>query len=658
MNDPLRARPPAAGPGTLLVVDDEPDLRTLYELTLLREGYEIETAGSVEEALLRLAERSYSAIITDMRLPDGTGLDLLRRLEDTGRSEKAIVITAYGSAENAVEALKAGAYDYLTKPVDLKQFRSVVASALGRPGAGGASVVLAHLPSEFSPAAAPATRGNRAVIAQPQASTALARMAGQSGAMQQVRAMVHKVARSMAPVLVNGESGTGKELVARAIHEVSARCAQPFVAVNCGAIPEQLLEAEFFGYRKGAFTGAAEDRAGFFQAAHGGTLFLDEIGDLPLAMQSKLLRAIQERAVRPVAAPAVPASQAMRRMAGQSNAMAQVRELVDKVARSMAPVLVCGESGTGKELVARAIHEVSVRGAQPFIAVNCGAIPEQLLEAEFFGYRKGAFTGAAEDREGFFQAANGGTLFLDEIGDLPLAMQSKLLRSVQERSVRPVGAVSEQPVNVRLLSATHKDLGAEVQAGRFRQDLYYRLNVIQIRVPPLRERLEDLAGISERVLDRIAADAGVSPAPRLTREALALLTRYAFPGNVRELENLLHRAVALSGGETIDVPDLGLPESLVGEAAAQEFDGAAEVRRDIGRQNIEALPLAPVEVPLPQDLAVYLDAVERDILVRALERYRFNRTAAGASLGLSLRQMRYRMARLGVNVGGDLGDRE
>ncbi len=506
---------------SLLVVDDEPDLRTLYELTLLREGYDIETAGTVEDALAHLKDRTFSAVITDMRLPDGTGLDLLRRLEEGGRREKAIVITAYGSAENAVEALKAGAYDYLTKPVDLKQFRAVVASALGR-----------------APAVVP----------------------------------------TMDPTSLPSENGA------------------PAVV----------------------------------------------------------------RAPRPVAAPAAPAaptSQALRRMAGQSGAMAQVRELVDKVARSMAPVLVTGESGTGKELVARSIHEVSVRGAQPFIAVNCGAIPEQLLEAEFFGYRKGAFTGAAEDREGFFQAANGGTLFLDEIGDLPIAMQSKLLRSIQERSVRPVGAVSEQPVNVRLLSATHKDLGAEVQAGRFRQDLYYRLNVIQIRVPPLRERLEDLSGISERVLDRIASDAGVSPAPRLTREALALLTRYAFPGNVRELENLLHRAVALSGGETIDVLDLGLPESLVGEADANDADAGGAARRD-GNELIEPLPLAPVAAPLPQDLAAYLDEVERDILVRALERYRFNRTAAGASMGLSLRQMRYRMARLGVNVGGDLGGSE
>ena len=334
---------------SLLVVDDEPDLRTLYELTLLREGYDIETAGTVEEALMHLKDRTYSAVITDMRLPDGTGLDLLRRLEEGGRREKAIVITAYGSAENAVEALKAGAYDYLTKPVDLKQFRAVIASALGRGGTGVPTMDPASLPSEHGAPAAP-------------------------------------------------------------------------------------------------------------------------------------------RPPRPVPAAAAPVSQALTRMAGQSAAMHQVRTLVEKVARSMAPVLVSGESGTGKELVARSIHEVSVRSAQPFIAVNCSAIPEQLLEAEFFGYRKGAFTGANDDREGFFQAANGGTLFLDEIGDLPLSMQSKLLRAIQERSVRPVGAVSEQSVNVRLLSATHKDLGAEVQLSRFRQDLYYRLNVIQIRVPPLRER--------------------------------------------------------------------------------------------------------------------------------------------------------------------------
>ena len=514
---------------SLLVVDDEPDLRTLYELTLLREGYDMDTAGTVQEALLHLKDRTYSAVITDMRLPDGSGLDLLRWLEEGGRREKAIVITAYGSAENAVDALKAGAYDYLTKPVDLKQFRAVVASALGRGGTAVPTVVPASLPSEQRTAAA-------------------------------------------------------------------ARPAKP---------------------------------------------------------------------VAPPA-PAAATSQALARMAGLSQAMQHVRLLVEKVARSMAPVLVAGESGTGKELVARAIHEVSARGSQPFIPVNCSAIPEQLLEAEFFGYRKGAFTGAVEDREGFFQAANGGTLFLDEIGDLPLSMQSKLLRAIQERSVRPVGAVSELPVDVRLLSATHKDLGAEVHAGLFRQDLYYRLNVIQIRVPPLRERIEDLPAIGERVLERLAREAGVWPAPRLTAEALIHLQRYPFPGNVRELENLLHRAVALSGGELIDVYDLGLPETVFTDSAAQEIELLRGHRNaasgDIPEQRAapERVPMLPVEEPLPTDLAEYLDEVERDILVRALEQHRFNRTAAGVSLGLSLRQIRYRMARLGVNVGGDLtaSDRE
>src|SRR6476469_4959922 len=504
---------------SLLVVDDEPDLRTLYELTLLREGYDVETAGTVDDALLHLKDRTYSAVITDMRLPDGTGLDLLRRLEDGARREKAIVITAYGSAENAVEALKAGAYDYLTKPVDLRQFRAVVASAIGR-GPQTPSTDPSSLPSEGGSARAPRT----------------------------------------AP-----------------------------------APPSALPSA------------------------------------------------------------AAPSSPALGRMAGGSNAMNEVRALVEKVARSMAPVLVSGESGTGKELVARAIHEVSTRAAQPFVPVNCSAIPEQLLEAEVFGYRKGAFTGANDDREGFFQAANGGTLFLDEIGDLPLSMQSKLLRSIQERSERPVGAVTEQPVDVRLLSATHKDLGAEVQAGQFRQDLYYRLNVIQIRVPPLRERLEDLMGISERVLERLARDAGVWPAPRLTRDALVHLSRYPFPGNVRELENLLHRAVALSGSEELDVYDLGLPESVFTDSAAQELDQIASAAESAGEATRHAARMVPVEDPLPNDLAKYLDDVERDILVRALEHHRFNRTAAGISLGLSLRQMRYRMARLNVNVGGDAG---
>ncbi|MEY3474010.1 MAG: hypothetical protein RL087_468, partial [Pseudomonadota bacterium] len=341
----------------LLVVDDEPDLRTLYELTLVREGYDVESAGSVDEAWQMICEAAYDAVITDMRLPDGTGLELLQRLEKAGRRERAIVITAYGSAENAVEALKAGAYDYLTKPVDLKQFRAVVASATAQDRAQAAPVP--------APGVSPAARGER------------------------------------------------------------------------------------------------------------------DPAETPIPLDG---------------------------LVGRSAAMAQVRSLIERVARGMAPVLLQGESGTGKELVARAIHAASPRRAGPFVAVNCGAIPESLLEAEFFGYRKGAFTGASEDRGGFFQAAQSGTLFLDEIGDLPLAMQSKLLRVIQERAVRPIGHAFEVPVDARVISATHRDLGQEVQAGRFRQDLYYRLNVIRFVLPALRERADDLPDLCRAILRRISAE--------------------------------------------------------------------------------------------------------------------------------------------------------
>jgi two-component system response regulator PilR (NtrC family) len=492
----------AVNASSVLVVDDEPDLLTLYELTLLREGLEVETAASVAQAREMLESRVFRAVISDMRLPDGTGLDLLKWLESSGRPEKVIVVTAYGSPENAVTALKAGAFDYLTKPVDLRQFRAVVASAMGR---------------------------SRAAPNPPPADT-------------------------------------------------------------------------------------------------------------------------------------LPSGDPLRRLVGASEAMTQVRGLVEKVARSMAPVLVQGESGTGKELVARAIHDVSARAGQPFVAVNCGAIPENLLETEFFGVRKGAFTGANADRDGFFQAANGGTLFLDEIGDLALAMQSKLLRAIQERAVRAVGATAEQTMNVRIVSATHKDLATEVQAGRFRQDLFYRLNVIEIKVPPLRERLVDLPAIADALLARIAREAGVSPPPRLAPDARVLLARYAFPGNVRELENLLHRAVALSDGEAIAGADLALPEALLADApaagGAPRTDPVLAIVADDadGPTVAEAMGAAPhappglpaVLEPVPDDLVRYLDEVERGILVRALERQHFNRTAAGASLGLSLRQMRYRMARLGI----------
>lgn len=527
----------------LLVIDDEPDLRTLYELTLVREGHDVECAGSLGEARAALQRDSFHLIITDMRLPDGQGIELLHHLERLGRPEKVIVITAFGSAENAVAALKAGAFDYLTKPVDLRQFRAVVAAALGR-------------------------------TARPSAEQAAS----------QVR------------------------------------------------------------------------RAG--DAAH--------------------------LTVRPE----------MARLVGCSTAMQQVRLLVGKVSRSMAPVLVTGESGTGKELVARAIHGASERASGPFVPVNCGAIPENLLEAEFFGYRKGAFTGALEDRIGFFQAAQGGTLFLDEIGDLPLLMQSKLLRAIQERSVRPVGATAEVPCNARIISATHRDLTVEVQAGRFRQDLYFRLNVIHIPVPPLRDRLDDLELICADILARIALEAGVQPVPEVTRRALEHLSTLSFPGNVRQLENMLHRALALSGSQSIGIeeldgfqafvldsvaapPDLSSPSdqtvggwpqgaatSRPGALAADASQEDARPPYDFPRPRGGAGRMAPgpwgcSEVPangLPTDLAAYLDAVEKSVLEQALQRHRFNRTAAGASLGLSLRQMRYRMSRLGIGTDTDSSD--
>jgi two-component system response regulator PilR (NtrC family) len=294
----------------------------------------------------------------------------------------------------------------------------------------------------------------------------------------------------------------------------------------------------------------------------------------------------------------------------------------------MAPVLVRGESGTGKELVARAIHACSHRAEGPFIAVNCSAIPEALLEAEFFGARKGSYTGATQDREGYFQAARSGTLFLDEIGDLPLAMQSKLLRAIQERQVRSLGSTQEEEVDVRIVSATHKDLAADVHAGRFRQDLYYRLNVIEILVPPLRERREDLPALCEALLARIAQESNM-PLPVLSPSVVQQLCEHPLSGNVRELENLLHRAVALSDGEELQV-DFAPTQAPPGKEAP------------------------PVVQAMPADLQTYLDQQEREILVKALQESGFNRTAAAQRLGLSLRQIRYRIARLSIAApGGD-----
>jgi two-component system response regulator PilR (NtrC family) len=506
--------PTSTQPARILVVDDEPDLRTLYELTLLREGYRVEAAGTVAEARKHLDTDRFDAVITDMRLPDGLGMEILQRIQQDQRGERCVVMTAYGSAENAVEALKAGAFDYLTKPVDLKQFRAVVASAV-------------------------------------QATAQLA----------------------------------------------SVKAPPPSDDRNDGRQDER-----------------GEDRQ-------------DDIARLATTVGSS-------------------GAAALARLVGDSEPMRLVKARIAKVARGMAPVLVRGESGTGKELVARAVHECSQRSDGPFVAVNCGAIPENLLEAEFFGARKGSYTGSSQDRDGYFQAARGGTLFLDEIGDLPLAMQSKLLRAIQERSVRPIGSTQEDAVDVRIVSATHKDLQAEVQASRFRQDLFYRLNVIEIAVPALRDRRSDLPALCRALLARIARDAGM-PVPTLSADVLRRLSEHPLHGNVRELENLLHRAVALSDGDMLHL----------------DFDGSAPVGKPMAASVLSAVvpdsapaaavllaPTAPAKAPttVPNDLQGYLDQQEREILVRALQETGFNRTAAAARLGLSLRQIRYRIARLGI----------
>jgi two-component system response regulator PilR (NtrC family) len=303
--------------------------------------------------------------------------------------------------------------------------------------------------------------------------------------------------------------------------------------------------------------------------------------------------------------------------------MALVRSLIAKVARSEAPIYISGESGSGKELAARLIHRESVRGDKPFVAVNCGAIPENLMESEFFGYRKGAFTGAETERAGFFQAANDGTLFLDEVADLPLAMQVKLLRAIQEKHVRQVGATAEEPVNVRIICATHQDLRRLVEEGKFRQDLFFRINVIEIRMPPLRECREDVPDLAHRILERLTAGSGSTP-PALTRQALAALQDYAFPGNVRELENILERALALHGDGVIEVADLQLQPEKVGAGDTLEFGGG-------------------------QTLQDFLDEQERRAILDALQKTRYNRTAAARILGVTFRSLRYRMERLGLN---------
>jgi two-component system response regulator PilR (NtrC family) len=429
-----------------LVVDDEPDICELLAITLDRMDIDADTCGDVGSARERLTQRDYQLCLTDMRLPDGDGLELLEWMQSKGLRTPCAVITAHGNVETAVRALKLGAFDFISKPLDLQDLRKLVATALKLPGA---------------------------------------------------------------------ESSNGRG---------------------------QLL--------------------------------------------------------------------------GESAPMVELRRMIDRVARSQAPVHITGESGTGKELVARMIHAQGARAEGPFVPVNCGAIPSELMESEFFGHLKGSFTGAVADKAGLFQSAEGGTLFLDEIAELPLPMQVKLLRVIQEKSVRIVGDTVEQPIDVRILSATHRDLRSLVNAGQFREDLFYRINVIELGVPPLRERGDDVNLLSEHILERLALEMQQT-VPSLDGEARSKLAGYHYPGNVRELENILERAIALCEDGQIRADDI----------LVQTTD----------------------EVSTGADLGDQLESVQRDAISKALEETRYNKTQAAKRLGLTLRALRYRMQKLGMD---------
>lgn len=487
-----------------LVVDDERDIRELLVMTLGRMGLRCDTASSLSDARAQLARNRYDLCLTDMRLPDGSGIDLIAEINQKFPDTPVAMITAFGNVDAAVDALKAGAFDFVAKPVELAVLRDLVRHAL-------------ELREKPAPSHRPDTVATR--------------------------------------------------------------------------------------------------------------------------------------------------------LYGNSPAMAQLRQTIAKVARSQAPVYIAGESGVGKELVARTIHADGGRATGPFVPVNCGAIPSELMESEFFGHKKGSFTGAHADKPGLFQSADGGTLFLDEVAELPLAMQVKLLRAIQEKSIKPVGANAEVVVDVRILSATHKDLAPMVADGRFRQDLYYRINVIELRVPPLRERLEDLPGLCRKILERLSADLD-RPAPSLSNEAVEALGHYAFPGNVRELENILERALALADGEHLDAHDLCLPQhSALNHAAA----GFAPPRMPAHLPHTPVQPSASLGAPAgqtpqaaaaaagidprtidPRDTATsalpsYIEEIERAAIQHALQENRYNKTRTAAALGITFRALRYKLKKLGID---------
>ncbi|WP_266168431.1 sigma-54-dependent transcriptional regulator [Dyella subtropica] len=467
---------------TVLVIDDERDIRELLTITLGRMDLQVDAVGTVTDARRALEERSYDLCFTDMRLPDGNGHEVIELIATKHPDTPVAMITAYGNVDAAVNALKAGAFDFVSKPVDIQMLRQLVRTAL-------------RLTEEKRSGGATAKTGN------------------------------------------------------------------------------------------------SSDRL---------------IGDSP--------------------------------------AVQQVRATITKLARNQAPVYIAGESGVGKELVARLIHEQGPRANGPFVPVNCGAIPSELMESEFFGHRKGSFTGAVSDKEGLFQAANGGTLFLDEVAELPLHMQVKLLRAIQEKAVRSIGAREEIPVDVRILSATHKNLAALVEQGEFRQDLFYRINVIELRVPPLRERRGDVPLLSNYILRQLAAKSGGAPGSLLPNAQQAL-EGYDFPGNVRELENILERAMAMCDGDQIDTIDLMLPQRT-----PRATEHAASHTVNAHHSAATPAPNAPAPAPSADGgLDDYISNIERTAIIKALEESRYNKTAAAKKLGITFRALRYKLKKLGID---------
>ena len=447
----------------VLVIDDEPDILELLSMTLERMNLLSDTAASVKEAIAKLNKRDFDLCLTDLRLPDGSGLEIVNFIQQSIPQLPVAVISANGNMQAAIDAMKAGAFDFVSKPIDLNQLRALIESALA----------------------------------------------------------------------------------------LDSR------------IPEKKSD------------------------------------------DSEI------------------------RLLGQSPEILRIREQIRKLARSMAPVHIHGESGTGKELVARLIHNSSPRKENAFIAVNSSAIPSELMESEFFGHRKGSFTGANFDHPGLFQAASGGTLFLDEIADLPLSMQAKLLRAIQERAIRPVGSHDELPIDCRILSATHQDLKALVENGKFREDLYYRINVIELEVPPLRTRKEDISPLVAHILHQIAERNGIA-LPESNPDLVDALSSYSFPGNIRELENILERAVALCEGDSITIDDLSLPV-------------VKNNKQQTGNQSSSCEPL------YNESLDDFLLRIEKEIILEALEKNNNNKTRTAESLGISFRSFRYKLKKLAID---------